>query len=213
MSQTVESEELNFTTALLCHDCDLICRRPSVILQHQVFKCPRCQASLQKAPWGSLEAALALTLAALLLFILVNASPLMSMQFQGTRRDTTLAGAAIEMWNRRMHLVSALVVVTTIVAPALQIGANALVIYYVGSGHTWRSIGRPLRALLSLRPWSMTEILMLAIMVSLVKLQAVAQIILGPALWSCAALVPIMSALTSLLSPGSVWYWMNERDR
>ena len=54
---------------------------------------------------------------------------------------------------------------------------------------------------------------MLAIMVSLVKLQAVAQIILGPALWSCAALVPIMSALTSLLSPGSVWHWMNERDR
>ena len=199
--------------ALVCHDCDLICRRPSVILPHQVFKCPRCQASLQKAPWGSLEAALALTLSALLLFVLVNANPLMSMQFQGTRRDTTLAGAAIEMWDRGMHLVSVLVVVTTIIAPALQIGAKALIIYCVGSGHTWMSIGRPLRALLSLRPWSMTEILMLAIMVSLVKLQAVAQIVLGPALWACAALVPIMSALTSLLSPGSVWYWMNERDR
>jgi paraquat-inducible protein A len=200
-------------TAFVCHDCDLICRPPSVIQRNQVFKCPRCRAALQKAPWGSLEAALALTLAALFLFILMNANPLMSMQFQGTRKDATLAGAAIEMWNQGMHLVAALVVATTIVAPILQIGAKAFVIYCVGSGHTWRSIGRPLRALLSLRPWSMTEILMLAILVSLVKLQAVAQIILGPALWACAALVPIMSALTSLLSPGSVWYWMNERDR
>ena len=75
------------------------------------------------------------------------------------------------------------------------------------------SIGRPLRALLFVRPWSMTEILMLALMVSLVKLQAVAQIILGPALWSCAALLPVMSALTSLLSPGSVQHWMDDRDR
>jgi paraquat-inducible protein A len=149
---------------------------------------------------------------ALLLFFMMNTNPLMSMQFRGVRKDATLAGAAMEMWDQGMHLVSVLVLLTTLVAPAVQIGAKAYLIYCVGSGRTWMSIGRPLRALLFVRPWSMTEILMLALMVSLVKLQSVAQIILGPALWSCAALVPITSALTSLLSPGSVWHWMNDRD-
>ena len=199
--------------AVVCHDCDLVCKPPAEVQPHQAFKCPRCRATLQKAPWGSLETALALTTTALLLFFLMNANPLMSMQFQGARKEATLAGAAMEMWDRGMHLVSVLVLLTTMVAPAIQIGAKAWLIYCVGSGRTWMSIGRPLRALLFVRPWSMTEILMLALMVSLVKLQAVAQIILGPALWSCAALLPVMSALTSLLSPGSVQHWMSDRDR
>lgn len=213
MLKSPNGESRNLMDVVVCRDCDLLCRPPFAIQVHQTFKCPRCQASLEKAPWGSLETARALTMTALILFIVLNANPLMSMQFQGTRKESTLAGAALEMWHQGMHLVSALVIVTTMIAPALQIGAKAYVIYCVGSARTWKSIGRPLRALLFLRPWSMTEILMLAIMVSLVKLQAVAQIILGPALWSCAALVPVMSALTSLLSPGSVRHWMNERDR
>ena len=199
-------------TVVVCHDCDLVCRAPAEIQTHQAFRCPRCHATLQKAPWGSLETALALTMTALLLFFMMNTNPLMSMQFRGVRKDATLVGAAMEMWDQGMRLVSVLVLLTTLVAPAVQIGAKAYLIYCVGSGRTWMSIGRPLRALLFVRPWSMTEILMLALMVSLVKLQSVAQIILGPALWSCAALVPIMSALTSLLSPGSVWHWMNDRD-
>lgn len=200
-------------TVVVCDDCDLLSRAPAAIQPRQAFRCPRCHATLQKAPWGTLETALALTATALLLFILMNANPLMAMQFRGVRKEASLTGSAMEMWDRGMHLVSVLVLLTTVVAPAIQIGAKAYLIYCVGSGRTWMSIGRPLRALLFVRPWSMTEILMLALMVSLVKLQAVAQIILGPALWSCAALVPVMSALTSLLSPGSVWHWMNDRGR
>ena len=198
--------------AVVCHDCDLLCGEPEAIQSRQAFRCPRCRATLQKAPWGSLETAVALTTTALILFVLVNAYPLMSVQIQGTRKETTLSGAALEMWSQGMHLVSILVVLTTLVAPALQIGAKAFLVCCIGSGRSWMSIGRPLRALLFVRPWSMTEILMLAIMVSLVKLQAFAQIVLGPAVWSCAGLVLILSALTSLLSPGSVWHWMKKRD-
>ena len=77
--------------AVVCHDCDLVCKPPAEVQPHQAFKCPRCRATLQKAPWGSLETALALTTTALLLFFLMNANPLMSMQFQGARKEATLA--------------------------------------------------------------------------------------------------------------------------
>jgi uncharacterized paraquat-inducible protein A len=51
----------------------------------------------ESRPGRSLETALALTVTALFLFVLLNATPLMSMRLQAVRKETTLAGATMEM--------------------------------------------------------------------------------------------------------------------
>ncbi len=62
-----------------------------------------------------------------------------------------------------------------------------------------------LRTLQLLRPWSMIEVFMLGILVSLSKLAAMAQVIPGIALWSFAVLMFMMTAVFAAFDARRVW--------
>jgi paraquat-inducible protein A len=51
----------------------------------------------------------------------------------------------------------------------------------------------------------MVEVLMLGVLVALVKLGHLAEIVLGVALWSLAALVVLMAAAASVFEPHDMW--------
>jgi paraquat-inducible protein A len=203
----VNDSAISASRTVVCHDCDLLCSAPW-ILEGQTGHCPRCHASLQQGPPGSLQVPLALAVTACVLFLILNANPLLSIQFQGVRRDATLLGASFAMWGQGMRLIAVLVVLTTIVAPAMQIASELYLLCCAALGRHWMSLGPSLRLVLGLRPWSMVEILMLGVMVSLVKLQGVVDVILGPAIWSCAALILVMTAISSLVTAHSLWHWI-----
>jgi paraquat-inducible protein A len=58
----------------------------------------------------------------------------------------------------------------------------------------------------------MLEVFMLGILVSVVKLAKMATIIPGPALWSFAGLIVVVTAATSILDPVEVWKRLDERN-
>jgi paraquat-inducible protein A len=58
---------------------------------------------------------------------------------------------------------------------------------------------------MAIRPWSMTEIFLLGILVSVVKLAKMATIIPGTALFSFLALVFMLAAVNAFLDPRAVW--------
>lgn len=157
--------------------------------------------------------ALALAVTAVILLLLLNSFPLLALKVQQVTRDTTLLHAALSMWDDGMHLLSLLVIITTMLAPALQISLAIYLLCILRFGDASQALGAPLRALQSLRPWSMVEIFMLGLLVSLVKLQHMADIVIGPALWSCASLIFITAALTSVLTPRNVWLWARAARR
>ncbi len=61
------------------------------------------------------------------------------------------------------------------------------------------------RTLRRVEPWSMMEVFMLGILVSLVKLADMASIVPGIALWAFAALIPALALATSSLDAHLVW--------
>ncbi|MCG6908241.1 MAG: paraquat-inducible protein A, partial [Desulfobacteraceae bacterium] len=61
------------------------------------------------------------------------------------------------------------------------------------------------RWLRSIAPWSMTEVFMLGILVSVVKLAKMAQIIPGPAAFCFMALIFVLAACMSSLDPHEIW--------
>jgi paraquat-inducible protein A len=61
------------------------------------------------------------------------------------------------------------------------------------------------RLLRRFQAWSMMEVFMLGILVSLVKLADMAKIVPGIALWSFVLLIPVVAGATSSLDPQSVW--------
>jgi len=57
----------------------------------------------------------------------------------------------------------------------------------------------------------MIDVLMLGILVSLVKLAALATVVPGVALWSFAALLVLLTLLSSSISTRDLWQWSEER--
>jgi paraquat-inducible protein A len=203
---------LNAANLIVCPDCDLVCRRNSIEKGVQA-SCPRCNAAIGRESRWSLEAASALALTEVMLNAVFNFFPLLTLDLNGTARSSTLLGAAVQMWNHEMRLISVLVVTTTIVVPTLQISARLYIVWHVASMRHWGGLDVLLRLMRVVRPWSMVEVFLLGLLVSMVKLQSVADIIVGPALWACACLIVVMAALASAFDAHNVWVWTQETSR
>jgi paraquat-inducible protein A len=167
---------------------------------------------LQRPENGNIDTAIALCLCALVLFFLSNAYPLVEIQANGVTRTTTLVGAAMGLYAQEHAGLAALVLLTTVAGPFLQIAA--LLYLLVPLRHTRRAPGQNTvyRLLTQVRPWTFIEVFMLGVLVALVRLTAYTRVIPGIALWSCGLLMLTLAAVTSRTTPGQFWRWV-ERSR
>ena|SRR5437773_8817303 len=108
---------MNRAELLACPECDLL-QSDSAVPRPRKALCARCGAVLyQRHPHG-LERTAALTAAALALFAIANAFPILSLELQGERTSATLAGAVSALWSQNMQLVAALVLFTAVLMPS-----------------------------------------------------------------------------------------------
>jgi paraquat-inducible protein A len=149
---------------------------------------------------------------ALVLLVLSNAYPLVAMQVNGSSRDTTLIGAALGFYAQGFKSLAALVFMTTVVVPLLQI--VTLLYVFIPLRQRRRAFGEiaVVRLLMRVRTWNFMEVFMLGAIVALVRLSNFAHIAPGIALWSCALLMLCLSALSVITSPEQLWRWV-ERSR
>lgn len=188
---------------IACRECDLL-QREIPLPEGAVAACVRCGAVLYRNPAGGLNRTLALLIAAAILFVLANAFPVVGLEHRGSYRETTLFGAVEALWNEEMHLVAALVLFTTILAPAIELLMLIFVLASVRSTMR-RSLAAPLRLALAVRPWSMIEVFMLGVLVATVKLSHSATIIPGMALWCYAVLILLLAAAMASLDTHGLW--------
>jgi paraquat-inducible protein A len=186
--------------ARLCPQCDLLVL-PANLGPDQLSRCPRCGVELDRGSYASREAALAVATAAAQLWILMNVFPLVALTLGGQRRDTTLSGAAVALATHGMPALGLLVALTAIVAPGVEI---ALALYVLGRLETLArsgALGRAIRWFRTARRWSMVDVFMLGCLVSIVKLAHLAELVVGPALWACAVLLPALAFLNVTVRP------------
>lgn len=148
---------------------------------------------------------MALLLAAAIVFVLANAFPIISIEMHGVRNATTLFGAVQALWHKGMPLISVLVLFTTILAPAVELFTFIGVLTLLHFGRSCRALPWLLRLVLALEPWSMVEVFMLGVLVSLVKLWHMMHIVPGVALWAYAALMVLLAAGTATLDARDLW--------
>jgi paraquat-inducible protein A len=187
-----------------CHECDLL-QREVPLQGGAIARCGRCGAELYRDRPASVDRSLALTAGALVLFILANSFPILGLALQGQVINTTLYGAVERLWDEDMKSVAALVFVTTIAMPALELLALAYLLAPVRLGRVPPYFALVFRTLQAVKPWGMVEVFMLGVLVSLVKLAHLAGIVPGIALWSFAALMLVMAALASVFDPRTLW--------
>jgi paraquat-inducible protein A len=199
------------SSIIVCPACDLAHRRVFEPAAERTC-CVRCSASLQRPENGSLDAAISLAVTALALFLLSNAYPLVVIQMNGATRTTTLAGAAVGLYNQGHAALASLVFITTVVDPFLQILCLLYLLIPLRRGRCAPGQSAIFRLLTRIRPWTFVEVFMLGSVVALVRLSKFAQVVPGIALWSCGLLMLALAALTSRTSPDQFWSWV-ERSR
>ena len=189
---------------IACHDCDLLQRLPQEQARGRV-RCVRCGGVLHNQGRDPVVVPLALGFAALVLFVLSNAFPLLEFGMQGRTDSTYLLAGIYELFAQRMPLLASTVLLTTILAPALHIGL--LIYLFLPLSLGWRPPGfaRALRLVQAVLPWSMLEIFLLGVLVAAVKLAERATIDPGPAAWSLGALVIVLAAAATQVHPHRLW--------
>lgn len=187
-----------------CPDCDAL-QRDVALAPGGTAACWRCGAVLYRSNTYGIERTLALTLAALAMFVLALSFPLVGLDLQGSRNSTSLWGAVATLWLQDVRLVALLVFATTMLMPALDLGAMLWLLLPLALSRRPPGARYVLRALLALRPWGMVEVFVLGVLVALVKLSHIASVLPGVALWSFGALIGLFAAAASSFDADRVW--------
>ena len=204
-------EKMTAGHIMACHDCDLLHRLPAVA-DGMRASCCRCGAALARPKRNGLERALALAVTGLVLLLLANSFPFLGFKIQGQVRETLLLTGIRQLYLQDMQGVAVLVFITTVLAPLTQLLALVYILLPLKLNRRAPGMFQVFRWLRLIEPWSMMEVFMLGILVSVVKLAKMAQIIPGIASFCFMALIFVLAACMASLDPHVVWEQWEENQ-
>jgi len=189
---------------IACHECDLLQRLPP-LPESGTAVCPRCGAGLVRSRRNSLERTLALTIAGLALFVVAVSFPFLAFKIEAQVRETTLLTGLLTLYRQGLRALAVLVLITTVLSPLTQLLGMLYVLLPLKFGRRPPQVMRVFRWVRLLQPWSMMEVFLMGILVSIVKLAKMAKIVPGVAVFAFLALIFVMAASVSTLDPHVVW--------
>ncbi len=192
------------TSLVACLHCDLLQRLPE-LAPGASARCPRCNKELWRHREDSLNRTLALTLGAALLYVVANSVPMLGLTIVGRAASTTVIGGAVHLWQNGQQAVSLLVLLTAVIAPALQIGFMLAIVLGAHRDRPPRWVGTLLRHHPTTRTWSMIEVMMLGVLVALVKIADYATVVPGMALFVLWGLVFLLAGMQASFDSREVW--------
>ncbi|MET0961850.1 MAG: paraquat-inducible protein A [Noviherbaspirillum sp.] len=196
---------------IACRDCDLL-QYEVMLDRHADAHCIRCDSVLYRGTRTGLNLMLVLMLSCALLLIVSNLFPIAVLEVQGAHIEATLMSTVLTVYDQGRELVAALVLLTTIVLPALEIACMLYLLIPLSLGRLAPNTAAVFRLVLAIHPWSMMEIMLLGVLVTLVKLTDFANIIPGISLWSFCALIVFFTMASSAFSVRDFWEWVELRN-
>jgi len=187
-----------------CHECDQLHQRQSLPTGAAAV-CSRCGAVLYRHRANSIERSLSLYFTALVLLLLTISFPFMDISLSGQTQQTHLFSGIRLLFQEGYWPLAGLVLLTIIIIPLVQISGYLSLLWPLHRGRRFIRGAHLFRWMRAMRPWSMIEVYVLGVLVSLVKLANYATIIPGTALYSLGALMLVLAAAASALDPDEVW--------
>jgi paraquat-inducible protein A len=187
-----------------CIACDLLVTIGQ-LHEGQRATCPRCGHVLTTRATDGLTRSLAFALAAGVLLVLANSFPFMALKAEGLEKVMTLPRTALELYRGGYGSIAALVLGSIVVIPALMLAT--IVALLVPLRRQWHApwLVRAGRLLFTLSPWSMVEVFVVGVLVSLVKIGALATVVLGISFWAYVAFAICFTATLSSLDRYQMW--------
>ena len=195
-----------------CPDCDLL-HRLAELPPGGKARCVRCRGTLAARPTDPFDRPLALTVAAAIVFIIANATPLMGLSVIGRYTDTTIVGGVYQMLEQGEPLNAVVVAVCAAGAPGGYIVFMLTVLLAARRPPVPAWIGQVLRGATSMQPWSMSEVMILGILVALIKIAELATVEPGIGMYALGGLVLLLASIAMTFEVGEVWKRVDWAER
>jgi paraquat-inducible protein A len=189
---------------IACHECDLIHDIPAMPSRAAAV-CVRCGCVLFRAKTDSINRTLAWTFAGLVLYAVAVSFPFLAMKNGPIGNETGLLTGVELLYHQGVIPLAALVLLTCLLVPLLQM-LSLLYIFVPLKLNSRAKYASPVfRLFRHVKPWSMMEIYMLGILVSIVKLAKMATIVPGLAVIAFGLLIFVFNFAVSSVDEHMVW--------
>jgi paraquat-inducible protein A len=187
-----------------CPSCDLLLEIPELPKGGKAL-CVRCGCVLARRPSNAPELPLVLTLTAIIVFIVANASPLMNLSVIGRDSTTTILGGAWEMWQQGQHIAGVLIAFCAVIAPGLYLAFMLTLLTAARRSPVPHWVGEMLRWVHHFELWSMLEVMMLGILVALIKIAQLATVEAGIGMYATFVLILLVPSIMTTFDIRDLW--------
>jgi paraquat-inducible protein A len=189
---------------IACHECDHL-HHYELIPVGAKANCLHCGNLLYRHVPDSLNRSLALYLTALILFVIANTFPFLSLELGGRVVENILFSSGWAMYEMGMGELGVLIFLTSILFPLIVIVGMLYLLIPARLGKVAPRIGTVYRIVNALLPWSLVGVFMLGVLIGIVKLQDLANVIFGPAIVALALLLLVYTAARASFNPHEFW--------
>lgn len=187
-----------------CQRCDALQRVPVPKPGETAF-CVCCGARLLRRPKGRLDRPIALLTGALILFVVSNLFPLVSLRVGGMEMETTLLGTSVALWHHQSKLVAAVVFVVSFLVPVVMMTTTLHVLVSIRFRLLLPSARRLLAFLSHLHPWEMGDVFIVSMLVAMVKLIGMARVIVDDGFYALSGAVVLALAAQAGIETWLLW--------
>ena len=189
---------------MACPSCDCLHRIVPVPARGRAT-CSRCDTLLYRPMPNSLDHSTALYLAALILFVIANSFPFVTLQYGDRSEESRLISGSFALHQAGMSEVGLLVFLTSVLFPFLTLFGMIYLLLPARLGSPMPGRGAVWRMVRALNPWSLIGVFMLGLLVSVVKLQDMATIVPGVAFYAFIGLLLVSAAAVASFDPAVLW--------
>jgi paraquat-inducible protein A len=158
---------------------------------------------------NSIDKALAVSLAALIMFVVANAFPFLAISVSGNTQSISILSAVLALSAGGMWVLGLLCFGFILLIPLLRV--IGLLYLLLPLRFSYRLPGSELvfRGIVAMSPWSMMEIYLLGAVVALVKLASMANIELGLSFWAFALLNMLSALAAQMVDTHTLWEFLS----
>lgn len=189
---------------IACHECDLIHDIPPMP-SRATASCVRCDSMLFQAKADSINRTIAWTIAGLVLYVVSISFPFLAMKSGSIIQQTSLLTGVQKLYGQEEIFLTILVLLTCIFVPLFQMLGLLYIFIPLKLNIRIKHAVYVFRLFQHVRPWSMMEIYMLGILVSIVKLGKTATIVPGLAVIAFGLLIFVITFAISSVDAHMVW--------
>ena len=190
---------------MACPHCDTL-HHFAPLAPNARARCVRCRSVLATNRSNAISHVLALAFAATVLMIATLFFPFLTIQVGATSNQTSIFDAFMAFADGLLFPLAVAVACLIVILPLIRFAALIYALFPLVVGRPpFRRASGVFRMAEALKPWSMVEIFVVGVAVSMVKIAGLASITFGPAAWALGMLVLITALKDNLICKWTIW--------